>query len=420
MANERDVPPPALLTVVRAHGLLLAAAVVVGGGAALSWAAIRPSLYEASATVVVTAGDVTPTAQAAALSSARTLLENRSNAAAMIRARSLEGPPEWLSADELIVERLRVSQIRDTSSLRVDLRLRSRDTVAAALRELVERAVKLNSELVREEANSPALAVLKHQIADAQSQLRGVTDQLLALQRSTRVEELRLDAEGAMGRRARIHELGAVIAAERARLAGTQAQLNERQRDSTSPGTAAPLLEHRRRLPEEQRSPPLSLAELRGEPAKPRRPAGEPATRRSDPPPIAGANLSDPVFDILDYEAAMTRTRIAALEGERAALQRQSGAALDRLYAAEAELQQLTAEREFARETLSRFRRQYEAVRETAATRSLHLHMTDQPTPPGRASSPNLWLSAAVGSALGLMGALGLAFFRWRATAHPS
>ena len=407
---------PPLLELARSYALLLAGSVVAGAVAALSWAALQPRLYEASTTLLVVAGDASPAAQAAAITNARNVLENRSIASKVIAAHGLGGPPERLTPDQLIVERLRVAQVRDTRYLQVALRLGAAEKAQAVLRDLVQQAVALSTALVREETNSPMRTLLNQQADDARAHLREVSERVLVLRRSTRVEELRGDVNTAIRRRARLQELDALIAAEDQRLARAQSQLTARPRSfDAARGDGAALLEHRRRQPP---AAPVdtapSLAELRGEKLSGSGTATTAAPPAPDPPPLVSPGGVDPVYQVLDYEAAVTRTRIAALQGERAALLKSSAVALDRLYSAEAELTQLEVERALAEEAFMRLKRLSDATRESAMSRSLYLYVADEPIASAAPAAPRMWLSGVLGGLGGLCCGLAVVFLRWR------
>jgi uncharacterized protein involved in exopolysaccharide biosynthesis len=427
-----DAPPTPLLHVLRQWWPVLAGCTLAGVAAALVWSARLPRLYEATTTIVVTPGDPSPAAQAAAVTNARTLLENRTIADKVIRQNDLGAPPESLAPENLVRERLTVSQIRDTNYMRVSLRLQSRELAAKALRQLVEAGVSLNSDLVLQETKSVTGTLLQQQVEDARAALAVTTERLLELRRSARIEQLRADAEASLQQRSRARQLAAEVAAERARVTRAEEQIAHRPRLLPAPRATSgegPLLEHARRVAEL----PLGASQSAGTAAPRNRVFGEqrdepPAAdatedareqeRREAPMSLSAASpLLDPVYEVLDYQAAVGRTRLAALEGERAAMRGDANADLQRLYAAEAALAQRQLDRELALETYKRVTQQYGAARESALMRSLRINMADAPVPPSGSASPNYLLNGVIGGAAALLCGVAAMFLIWRRSA---
>lgn len=401
-------PPTApLLDVLAARWWLLAAFATTGAVAALIWSATRPSFYEAATTIIVTPIDATPSARATAVTNARTLLENRSIAATVIQLNGLDRPPESLSAEALVQQRLTVAQIRDTDYMRVTLRLQSPALAAQALAQLVEAGVKLNSDLIVQETRSVAGTLIKQQLDDARVALAAASDRLLVYRRSALVDQRTADADISLLHRSIARKLAAQIAAERARVARAEEQLARRSRTLPAPRRAegeGALLEHVRR-------------EAEAASARSATPDADESDEDDTPvPPTMPDRLIDPVFEVLDYQAATARTKLAALEGQRAAILADTRLEWDRLYTAQAELTRLELEHDLARGTFSRLTQQYETTRAFAITRGLNIQMADAPVPPTGRASPSHLLNATVGGVVGLLCGLTTAFFAWRRT----
>jgi uncharacterized protein involved in exopolysaccharide biosynthesis len=135
--EQGDIPSavdglPALTLIFR-HWVIILGCAVIAAIAAFVWTAWIPPTYEASATLIVTSADASAGAQVTAITNTRTLLESRTLAAPVIARFKLDAPPYALSPAEFATNRLSVAQIRDTSYLRITLRMPSAALAADAL-----------------------------------------------------------------------------------------------------------------------------------------------------------------------------------------------------------------------------------------------------------------------------------------------
>ena len=134
--DQRDPPSGvdglSALTVLFRHWAIVLACALIAGVGAFVWTGWTPPVYEASATLIVTSADASAAAQVTAITNTRTLLESRTLATPVIARFKLDAPPYALTPAELVSNRLTVAQIRDTSYLRVTIRMPSAALAADA------------------------------------------------------------------------------------------------------------------------------------------------------------------------------------------------------------------------------------------------------------------------------------------------
>ena len=358
-----------------------------------------PPTYEASAALILTPANNLPAVQVAAVTNARTLFESRALATAVIRELQVSDRGRLIHPESLVRDRLKVAQIRDTNYLRLTLRLGSPEEAAKTLNTLIERGIQLNRQLTVENTTSVARGLLKAQLDEARLTLDRRTKDLETLRDTARLEVVRTDVEQAAAARSVIAVLDGAIEFERARIAQGERQLSNRSRllsHPRPPSTGNDLLESARRESEPDRPLPL-----------PRTPSVSEAPP-PDMPSRPGDPLSDPVYEVLDYQIATGRNRLAALQAQRAELLKRGVGPLDQLYAAETKLERQKLEHQLASDLYKGVVLRYEQARESAMSQSANIQVADPATPPDGPAGPNRRLSAAVAGGFGLV--LGLAF----------
>jgi uncharacterized protein involved in exopolysaccharide biosynthesis len=419
----------ALTLLFRHWGIILGSALIAAIGAFV-WTAWIPPVYEASATLIVTSADASAGAQVTAITNTRTLLESRTLAAPVIARFKLDASPYGLSPAEFATNRLSVAQIRDTSYLRITLRLPSAALSADVLNAFLQESIELNRRLSVENATSVAQGLMKTQLDQARSNVDGRTKQVESARTAARLEIVRKDVEHVTELRRFIRELDGAIQAERARVAKAEGELASRPRMLSVPrvsGAEGPLLEYTRRMTDEGATGRLPQAESVMLPRAPVPPAEAPVQSRSTPPALppsqpqaltegsitAGASAPpiplqtdayvDPVHEILEYQVAMGRTRLAALQAQRAELMRREGDPVLELYAGEARVARFELDHELATQVYKDLALRYEQAREYAVSHAAIIQVADPATPPTRPVSPNRPLAVAGATVIGLM-----------------
>jgi LPS O-antigen subunit length determinant protein (WzzB/FepE family) len=360
------------------------------------------------------------------------LLESRTLAAPVIARFKLDAPPYALSPAEFATNRLSVAQIRDTSYLRITLRMPSAALAADALNAFLQESIELNRRLSVENATSVAQGLMKTQLDQARSNVDGRTKQVESARTAARLEIIRKDVEQVTELRRFIRELDGAIQAERARVAMAEGQLASRPRTLSVPrisGAEGPLLEYTRRITDEGASGRLPQADSVGPSSAPVQPAETPVKSGSTPPTLppaqprvltegsitAGAGgvalplplqtdaFIDPVHEILEYQVAMGRTRLAALQAQRAELMKREGDPVSELYAGEARVTRFELDHELATQVYKDLSLRYEQAREYAVSHAAIIQVADPATPPTHPVSPNRPLAMAGAAVIGLM-----------------
>jgi len=440
---------------------IIAGAALVCFIAGLAWSIAQPKLYEASATLVVSASEPTPGAQMSAVTNARTLLENRRVAETVIGQFHLDGDPERLTPEILVRERLQISQIRDTMFLRVSLRLASPLIAPQALTTLVQSGIDLNQRLSVENTIALTGGLIKKQMEEARRSMDKAGRDLLTYQQIAQVDRLRKDAQTALAQRALGVEIEADLAAEQSRVTVAERQLATRSRQLAAPRLTVgegPLLEDARRQAETVRRPPPSPAppseqlttrldegrdsreravpqtnpqttpgtnresnraasrdtDSRMNSPLPRRRPSVPDAVESKPPeestplglPLVEPYI-DPVYEVLDYQAATGRTKVSALEAQRNILRREATRdLLPRLYDAELKQEKLQLEYELSSQVYRDLVLRFESARKDVMSRSVNIQVADPPVVPLGPVTPRVLLNVAVATAIGLAGAV--------------
>jgi uncharacterized protein involved in exopolysaccharide biosynthesis len=439
-----------LWLVVSSTWRVLAVVALTCGAVAFAASYLIQPVYEARATLILTPADRTPAAQVAAVTNTRTLLESRTLAAQVLDASKLNQPPHLIDAETFIRECLEVAQIRDTNYLRLTLRLPSAALAADVLNALVEKGIELNRQLTIENATSVARGLMKSQLDEARGVLDKRTKELEAFRTTTQLEVLRKEVEQLTDLRSVITDLDADIQSERARVAEIEQQLARRPRVLDVPRAMTgegPLLEHSR-LSESTPDPIGRPAATPAEPPTPgvaqnvaqnatalaqhptgpltepqnstasektktnstlrtrRTPAGS-AMRPEAPPALAFQDpFIDPVYEVLDYQLATARHKLAARQAQRAELVRKGSGPLTAMYAGEARLLRLELEQALATQVYKDLVLRYEQARENAVSHSASIQVADSAVRPRAAVAPNRALLSAIGMSVGLLAAM--------------
>jgi len=233
----------------------------------------------------------------------------------------------------------------------------------------------------------------------------------MTVKRSAALDVLGSDANLALDRREEAARISLELMGERARLATAEQELSRQQRvleiprrrDSSSRLFDAATSDY---LSQEQGHQKFgqsvddsltSIKEVDGSRAGGTRPT-PPRQFTSTTNPIEGLNLSDellnPVYEVLDYQVALSRSRVSALDKRLEELQRtQSGregaeGRFRELYQHEAQVRMLEAKRELARRLRDDLRLRFEQADVRITSRTAQLRIADPAVTPSRPVGP--------------------------------
>jgi uncharacterized protein involved in exopolysaccharide biosynthesis len=395
-------PPPSpvsdaaieiLQRVIRRSGKIVLVAAVLGGVLAFGIASMSAPLYDGVATLIVIRPRTAPeTARPAPVSTFRALLETNVLATSAIAQFHLDQPPYRMTEETFMSNVLNLEEVRNTSLIRIHARLRD-PKVAAALADFVAtRAIALNDEINRQQTTD-FRGQLKGMLDDATARMKEGERLLLEFRTSAHVDVTKKDADAALDQRGQLLALTVDIEAEKARLARAEVEIKSQQ-----PYLAAP-----RQVEAEAalRNVDPSGSETTGVPRKAGLDAGKQRREPSDAlkqvreqgdADNQGLDLSNafanPVYQVLQYQISLSRTRLSSLEARRRQMVGVQGlggrelTSLGSLYPKEIQLRRLETEYELTKTVYSEVALEYERARLQSAGTTAKLQLIDHAVPP--------------------------------------
>jgi len=435
--DEIDLGPYFRSIAARWHVVLGAA--VLTAVAVIVAMSMLPLIYEATATLIVVPAKLDAGEQPSA-TPFRILLENNLLATEVTKKFHLDEPPYRLTAQEFIRSAARVEDVRGLNILLVKVKLRDDGQRAADVANAVAHGMVALAQQIRDQEAALVSGQLKAPMELARRQLNNAEAALRARRDQAQLEVRKSDLEAALDERQKLTSLTSRIADERARLAQAEQELEKHTRILGVPrvtGISGALLDAARRdaaLREEgQRKPPATdppdsqqnSAKKPGERPGGQKPDAENRRERPAPgtatpeDPLAGLDLSNaalnPVFEVLEFQVATSRGRLAGLEKQRAAILGLSTGALTKgLYADEVEVERLESERALLQRVYEDIAFQFEQARASVARRSAQLQVINEAVAPERP----LTRGRALGGGMGLV-AGGLLACVWALATRP-
>jgi hypothetical protein len=283
----------------------------------------------------------------------------------------------------------------------------------AAANLLVSRAVEFNRAL-NQEKTVLLRDLLAAEQAEARKRMDAASDQYLAFQGSAQVDLTRRDVAAVLDQRSGLLGLTVQLQAERARLGKAEEELARHSRYVDAPGrasTTAALLD--KAMAGESSATSNAPAPPGPQPLS----STSPATNvRLDQPSQglpSGLDLSNPllnpVYQVIDYEVAAGRSRVAGLERQRSELvdrlklNAPQVKELGDLQQKETRLEELHLEFELARDVYANLSKRYEEARASLGSQSAGLQVIDPALPPAMPMAASAWQTAVVATASGLM-----------------
>jgi len=363
---------------------LLVVGAVLGATIGAAVALRRPTLYQASTTVLVSHGNP----QAATTS--RALLESHTLAEQTLRETGLDQPPFHLTPQAFVRGALQIEQVSGGSLVKVNVTLPDPVKAAEASRIVAQKAVELSRQIAGAEAVAVRSQLAEH-VDAAEKRLTTSEQELLRYREEAQLEVLKADTGALLDERRSLLKLLVEVEAEKARLAAAEREI-------------------------EKQEPLLSL---------PRSVDGEEALRtaaqrsaanvlEATATGLGGAlDLShpfvNPVHQTLSFQIATSRTRLAGLERQRRELvvvRKLGDGQLDRLselYQRELALARLEAQHDLAKRVHAELALLYEKSRTDSLIRMALLQVIDVALPPDRPLARKRVQSTALGLVIGLV-----------------
>jgi uncharacterized protein involved in exopolysaccharide biosynthesis len=369
---------------------LLAGCAVLGGAIALGITLLGPRYYIAQAALAISRpkiGDGLPAQDQLATANFRPLVESRATAAQVIKETGLDKPPYSVSPSSFFGVVVDIQEVRASSVMLVTGRLQDPELVA----KVVNRVVELGVETARRISQREGLQArddIKLQLDEAKKRLDIAAETLQANRTRSQLELVKSDVTSAIKERAGLLPLLIEIETETTKLAKLEQELAKRNRVESvrrSIDTDPALTEAARTL----ETTPRELLNLQ----------------------IKNEELSS-VYQDLDKEVALSRTKLATLQRQKAQmdsrnLSKSSLKQLDDLYAKEMLIGRLETERDLANEVYKGLARSYENARLMVAGRTSALQILSTAIPPDKPESRKAVRAMLIGVTSGvLLGAL--------------
>jgi uncharacterized protein involved in exopolysaccharide biosynthesis len=451
--DQRDSQPPTeafpltiIVTTLWAYRWLILAIACLGALAGLGVAVTQKPVYEAQVTLVVADSKLRDGGSVVTPATIVTVLANRQLAQRLLQEFHLDGPPYGYSSAAMLGA-VRFEDVRNSSLVRVRVRLLDAELAMRVANRFAELAIELNATLNQRDT-AAARDLVKAQLAEAEARLDKARAALLSFQQGALVELSKADANALISQREDAADWAVTLAIEKARLAQYEKDLAA-QPATTSGARASSLdaglvdavnqavrdTEQPRGLstPAASAPPPDPMSTVEAESAtrealrrreeridgvrrEERRLDQRDQTRRADELPVlpGGESPANPVRLLLEYQAAASRARVAALEQRRKELARVSpqadgpGRQLDRLYRGEGELARRELDVRVAERAYVELAQRYELARLQVGGRSAELQIIDPAILPRGSVSWGVVAMMTICGAAGLVGAMGV------------
>lgn len=359
--------------------LLLAVVAAVAAVVLIDWN--RPSVYQATSRLMISAarpGDLAPPPTLGVL---QTLVTSQTLISRALDELGLSKPPHNLSVEDAI-RQVSVRPLADASLLEVTARLGDPDLAARFANRLAEGAATLASKASLEDAEKVRDAV-KQQLDGTRTRLDEAEKSLAAFRRTTSVEALQAEVDAVMKERTRLFPLLVAIEAERASIQQITTELSKIEAVRDRPSATVPRTPLSER--EGSSSPPLRVRE------------------------DALNAFVNPVFDSLQQQLSESRARLSALEKERAVIASETNVSnpiarrVYELHARRTELDRLEMERDLAKKVYLDVSNRYEQALLQTGARAPHVQVMDRAVPSNTRISPRPLRDAVAAAAAALI-----------------
>jgi len=424
-ADAAGVRLETYLTVVRRHALGILGLTLIGAIAGAALAARHPVMYEARTTVAVNqlAGSLAPT-PAPASPPVLAVFTNQSLLLQLLTELGLDRPPNSLTAESFLKDHLIVEELVPGSLLQIRVRDSDPSLAVRVCNRLVSLAIELNNRLSAEKTLA-GQAFLKRQLDASRADLTDIEHRMLDFKTGSHVELRREEMDALLDARRELVAIDVRIAAEKGRLAAATSELAQRSRTvpslrrgpnpfPTIPPPSTSSYQSRRDV--SPVGPGGSQQDQRTASSAPA--VEEPRSERAPETFLAdqGSNIVDPVYEILDYEVASGRVRLAELESRRNQLASALGLTrpplrkFTELYQLESEEARLQAEYDLATRAYEDALMRFKQGDDGPSPDEQAFKVVDPAVSAPGISRPSYAIASFLGAAMGLGVALLLAF----------
>jgi len=403
------------LRIVARRRWIIAGVTLMSGVAALVIVLLLPKQYRATASLIVTPPKVSESTPSAAtpLGTYRALLQDASLTKQALTDLGLDKPPHNLRPDTVAADNVEIEDVPATALLRVHVQMRDPQLAAQLANKLAAGVADLNQRLSQQEAVYAGDRI-HAQVLEARAKLDEAERRLLEYRSAAQVELRRKDADALLDQRADLLPLSVEIAAERARVARAEHEVTRQKpfldvpRSSTDAGA---LLQSSIEEAGRTAAADDKLAKSKN--------GDEHQASVPRPPPLAldgQSRVVNPVYEALEFQAAASRSRLAALETQRAELigtQKLNSAQLAQLtalYERESEQERRQLELDLTRDTYVELSRRYDESRVEITNRTSQLQVVGTAVAPTRPSSPRVVLTVVAVTLTALIASLFLVF----------
>jgi polysaccharide biosynthesis transport protein len=418
-AYDEEVSLAQYIAVLWQYRLGLLAIALLAGIVTLVISLTRAPVYQASSKLMVSPSKIGDQAGAAvSVGTYQAMVNSQMLVLQVMKELGLFGPPHNLSVTRFMQQQLQVDVVPDTHVIQVSVRLTDPALAAKFANQLAERAIEA-SRRVNQEDTVSARDTIKTQLDESRARLTTAEKNLEAYRKEAQLDALRKDVTAMLDERSRLLPLLVDIEAERARIAQTLEELTNQQpvRDVRRSVSPTVVLNPQTGQAERPVTQPNQTGQA-GQTAQPdpRNQAGQ-ASQATQELKLRDDVLNpfvNPVYEVLQQQLSASRTKLSALEKQRAEIMRTTdlgqAAALKlrELYTKEAETERLQTELALSKQVYLDVSNRYEQARIQVAGRSPQLQVIDQAVPPETPISPRVVRDTAFATVLAAVVAGGL------------
>lgn len=386
--EDDDLTPAWYVVAVQRWSMLILVGALVGGAIAFWNAGRRPLQYQGVTTLLV----VPPSQPGGALMNPATfqaIVQNLAHASEVIDELKLRDAlklGDTLTPHRFLERALSVEEVRGTNIVRVKVTLPDPQLAADASRRMAQKAIVLAQQIAQLNGVS-VQEQLKRYLTDAAERMQQAERELLEYKQRAQVDLIKGDTATQLRTRAELLPLVIELEGERARVTAAEKEI----------GLQQPLLQA-------ARNPTAENALQRS------------AAAAADPGAIDAQQLDlsnplvNPVYQTLDFQIAISRTRIAALERRRDEVmnvKKLGGselAQLSELYRREIDQARLQASFDLSMKVHGDLALRYEQSRTQPVGNTSQLQVVDQALPPDDPLARKRLQNGMLGAGMGFLG----------------